>query len=335
MGRGLDLFFAGGITFLALSASSFLFKLPDSSFWWLNTLIAFPHFMSTYFVFYSSGGTWKKHPFISLVSPLLLFAVLAFAVWNIEGPWLQRLTHLTFALFFWHYLKQSFGVSLWLGTSRRPTSKEKSALLTAFGIVGGCGYLTAFHFPLPREVFGLQLDPIYFPPLALQLAHWLPSLTVAVCVAALAIGHFHAKKSALRWQGILPLAALWVWMDPMFENQPLRFLLPFFHGLQYLPFPGRVLIHSSSMKDRSSGFKIGGLSLAWGACFAIGYLLIYLFPELISHALKESSPRVPVAVVLFFNLHHYLVDAVAWRFREPAVASRLTKSPQDLVRNAA
>jgi len=67
------------------------------------------------------------------------------------------------------------------------------------------------------------------------------------------------------------------------------------------------------------------LSIWWA--LATGLLLVYWLPRLLTDATQTTSlGAIPAALLfIFFNLHHYAVDASIWRFGGQHIG-RITRS---------
>jgi hypothetical protein len=115
-----------------------------------------------------------------------------------------------------------------------------------------------------------------------------------------------------------------VWWLPMTRQYEFYFLLtPFFHSLQYLAFVYK-------MEDtRIRGLRhpeVRGTIVAFGLVVA-GWLAFEFIPNEVDTALGTFKSWQMffffTAAMLFINIHHYFIDNVLWRFKDPEVQKYL------------
>jgi hypothetical protein len=313
----IDVAFLGIVPLaLPLAAAASPVPLSASQALVLVSLFSFPHFAGSYFVFYGMQGPWRRHLAIALALPALLVALTAAAMQ--APPLLTALVHGVLVLLYWHYAKQAFGISLWLGRrDERPVSRRsREALLFACLLLGTLGLFRAHAASGSFAVFGVYVEPAGVPDLALQGVRALAWLTVFGLVLWSLLG---AERGAPRAAGLLPVLALLSWSDPALGSPSVLALLPVFHGAQYLAFPMRVTWKRLAVETHAQTW-IRFLTL-WVLLIGVGYALFRGLPA----ALTAWSTETPwaAAVLITLNVHHYFVDSVLWRFRAPEVAQRL------------
>ena len=123
---------------------------------------------------------------------------------------------------------------------------------------------------------------------------------------------------------VVPLVALYVWWLPITRQYEFYFLLtPLFHSLQYLAFVYKMEDTRLRGLDHP---EIRGTVLALGIVVA-GWMAFEFLPNEIDPALGTFNSWQMffffTAAMLFINIHHYFIDNVLWRFRDPEVQKYL------------
>ena len=294
-------------------------------------IFSYPHFLASTVVFYSHRGVLKDHPFIALWIPL---GMLAFFVWvAVRGSTLALMLcgQASVLLLFWHFLKQAYGVSLWLGNvpGNAVDESKKKLLLIGCMFYGAYGYMGTQGMGGFAKIFRTTIPSFHVQPWAITLFEVLAYLTLGQFLILTAWDYYKKRERAdFHPRGLIPIFAMMTWFDPHFDSSPVIFLLPVFHALQYLPFPIRAEINAVARQPgaRGKGLRIAlyfaGLILIGALAFeGLPRASAFLFPSVQSFIFFGS-------VSLFLDLHHYFIDSVIWRFRDPVVLRRLV--PSDL-----
>ncbi len=287
-------------------------------------LFSYPHFMASYYAFYRHKSVWSKHWFAALLVPLSLIAILSALLQAGQQESMHTLAQVALVLLYWHYLKQSYGSCIWLGRMRSDGLQAfpRNLLLGACLLIGCLGFFMVQGQSSHGLVFGMYLKFLPMPPEFQLLMRGLALLGVLFCcLYALRLDvKARAPRATL---ALLPLIALWVWFEPFFQNPITLMILPALHGLQYLPFVGRVLWND--LHDRSQrAYVFGGLCLLLiGGGFAIFHLVPRQLAGLEIEGLAGAS-------LIFLNVHHYFIDASIWRLSQPEVRERLLRGQTTL-----
>jgi hypothetical protein len=123
---------------------------------------------------------------------------------------------------------------------------------------------------------------------------------------------------------IVPFVALYVWWLPITRQYEFYFLLtPFFHSLQYLAFVYKM--EDTRLRGLNHP-EIRGTVLALAIVLA-GWLAFEFVPNEIDTALGTFNAWQMffffTAAMLFINIHHYFIDNVLWRFKDPEIQKYL------------
>ena len=325
----------------------------------LALLCNYPHFMVSYKLAYGAGPTRVLEHWFQLIAVPIGLAVALFAgVQMYAEPVFDRgtiqsvnafvaaigldtrlnpaapigkqllgfLANLMFFTVGWHYSKQVFGcMMLSARYDEYPIDRvQRAALKAGVFSIWWASYASGNATGGYRVLFGI-------PYLGLGLPAWTYWLAMAFFVASsVAIGVLvlyrnHAETGRRPSPTFLvPYLAFGAWWIPIpaLVSQPFFLhLVPFFHGLQYLTVVYRV--ESTRNRELHPG-KAGIYATATAiALVATGFLCFELIPTSADAALglqtRYGASIFFVVAMLFINIHHYFIDSVIWRFKDPKV----------------
>ena len=325
----------------------------------LSLLINYPHFLISYKLAYRRGrGFVLTHWYQLIAVPLVLLTVfgVAFALYDTPvgrlplvsevgrtaGGWAgignvlsgPRLGDLLFTAVFnlmmltvgWHYTKQVFGCMMvyayfdgyQLTQAQRDLTKR--ALLTIWvmnfvytNIGGAQNVFSQFRY------YSFDLPDIAAP------------LSQALVLGGLAAVFYKVFYTNYRERGavpslnmVVPFIALYVWWLPETRQFEFYFLLtPMFHSLQYLAFVYKM----EDTRLRSAPHReIRATALVFGVVL-VGWLSFEFVPNSLDNVLGTFAAWHMffffTAAMLFINIHHYFIDNVLWRFRDPEIRAYL------------
>jgi hypothetical protein len=230
----------------------------------------------------------------------------------------------------WHYSKQVFGCMMVYAhydhyvVTRRQRDLTRRALLTL--------WMMNFVY---MNVAGDFRTFAGFSYSALDLPDVLAPISQLVVLAGFAAVLYYVFYLNYRVAGRLPSAnmlvpfiALYVWWMPQTRQYEFFFILvPLFHALQYLPFVYRI-------EER----RLRGLSHPHVRATVLGIAIVasgWLAFEFVPNAVDETLGTLQgwnmffffTAAYLFINIHHYFIDNVIWRLRDPEVRGYLLDAP--------
>jgi hypothetical protein len=306
-----------------LAASPSVASLAATLVWVCN----YPHFASTNYRLYHSRSSIAQYPLTSFVTPLVMVAAVigCYLSPNDIAPLFIKL-YLLWSPY--HFSGQTLGITMvyarragfvidgWLRRS-----------LTAFI------FLTFVVQNAWAEV-GLHVNPFYgvqYPTLGVPV--WLPQILTKVMWAALA-----ATIGLLMWRianngGRVPLIVLlpaftqYVWFVATPAGQ-FSYMVPFFHSLQYLLIAWNVQLKEGlgERRRQPSVSYVWSESTRWMAINIMGgYVLFWALPHLGGHFGKPLAFSTAVMLAAI-QVHHFFVDGVIWRLRNPAARSPLSSS---------
>jgi hypothetical protein len=287
----------------------------------------YPHFASTNYRLYHSRASINQYPLTSFVTPLVMVAaVIGCYVSPHEVAPLFIKLYLLWSPY--HFSGQTLGITMvyarragfvidgWLRRS-----------LTAF-------IFLTFAVQNAWAEVGRHVNPFYgveYPTLGVPV--WLPQTLTKFMWISLAV-----TIGLLMWKianggprvpliVLLPAFTQYVWFVATPAGQ-FSYMVPFFHSLQYLLIAWNVQLKeglSERRRDPSVRY-VWSESSRWMAInIAGGYALFWGLPHLGAHFGKPLvfSTAVMLAAI---QVHHFFVDGVIWRLRNPAARSPLSSS---------
>ena len=312
----------------------------------LSWIVNWPHFSATNYRLYHSKSNIAQYPFTAYVVPVLLLAATwaAFAFPDAVAPFFVKL------FLIWspyHFSGQSVGISL-IYARRAGFQVGK---LERFGLSGfifgtyifstarsevGLGDLSYYDVKVPFlgiprtfELLGREWSTVGIIEFGMYACGALLFLLV--------IRWSLANRRILPPIVLLPALAQFIWFVPGGRIQNFNEFVPMFHSLQYL-----LIAWSMQLKEkideggiRPSGGFVGWESLRWFVInVAGGAVLFYFLPLLAAEAgfaLAFATPIILSAV----QIHHFFVDGVIWKLKNPKVSSPLLVNIPDLLRGEA
>ena len=325
----------------------------------LSLLINYPHFLVSYQLAYRRGrGFVLSHWYQLIAVPVALVAIfaLAYAAYDVSvgrlpflpsvagtiggfagagnvmsGP---RLGDLLFTGVFnlmlltvgWHYTKQVFGCMMVYAhfdgykLTQAQRDLTKRALLTIWvmnfvytNIGGSQNVFSQFRY------YSFDL-----PDVAGPLSQLLVLGGLGLVIYKVFYANYRERGAVPSLNMLVPFAALYVWWMPETRQFEFYFLLtPMFHSLQYLAFVYKLegtRLRGESHRELKATALISGLVLA-------GWLAFEMVPNTLDTALGTFAAWRMffffTAAMLFINVHHYFIDNVLWRFKDPEIRGYL------------
>ena len=308
-----------------------------------DLLINSPHFIASYRILYSKHQNFRRHPFVTLVLPILAVTLLGYVCYwgplntsNEPGSSVSQpkvmlaLTYLAPVFLGWHYVGQAWGTTAcfaYLSGFRMNPFQRK---LIRFG------FMSLFAYHLTWACASMELLEQWFPQQ--RAGEFMIKALMSVCrVIVLAsffagiwgffqIAQEHKRRiPATVW---LPWVATYSWYVMVDVYPQAFFLLQIFHALQYLMFPVRVELNEH--QSPHGGHRMlncdGHMLIYYGALVVIGYIAFEWTTLLERTNLVDQTGTMLLlgtATMMCINIHHYFIDAVIWKIREPDVRESL------------
>src|SRR5262249_9920244 len=124
---------------------------------------------------------------------------------------------------------------------------------------------------------------------------------------------------------LLPWVALHLWYVLLYREPASIFWVQNAHALQYLIFPLRVEMNRTLTQAGLAHPALGRhMAVYYLVTVGLGLLVLQFVPQGIEMALGlRGILPLQFAVGSFVNIHHYFIDNVIWKIRNPAVRQEL------------
>ena len=305
-----------------------------------SLIVNYPHFMASYAVAYGRGWRFVSDRWLSLlVAPGVLAVVLvcalatlgstlrlgAVTVTDLGGHLLGIVTQIMFATVGWHYAKQAYGCARAQAQLRgfRFSSRQARALMVALIPTWLSLWVASNTFVGQLNIYGLDYASVGFPTWTVPATN--VALGAGVALATAVLGRAAVANSCRPPLAVCaPIVAMFVWWVPVLANPTFVLLVPFFHSLQYLPFAGSVL-RTRHADRRAAGRRTWPGWATVTVLIVAGWATFEGLPGAADRRWPESGGIAAylLAATLFINVHHYVIDHVAWRLRDPEVRHEL------------
>jgi len=291
----------------------------------LAWIVNWPHFSATSYRLYHSGANIRQYPITALVVPFLvgIATVGSFASPGGVAPWLVKVFMIWSP---YHFSGQSLGITLVYGRRAGLTVGRWERLAFSGFIFSTFLYLTASSEAgwADTQFFEVSVPTLGLPGwVALVMAGWMGICAVAVL--------FFAVRWSVRQRRILPpivllpAAAQFVWFVLGSRLPSFYEFVPLFHALQYLLVAWVVQLKEkldSRALAPSQRFVVWE-SARWVVLnVAGGALLFWALPRLGASA-GFSLGFATAVVFAGVQIHHFFVDGVIWKLKNPRVSSPL------------
>jgi hypothetical protein len=325
----VDLLCVGGLSLL-ICVPLLLFgtvpfdrQVPALFTYILTAAITWPHFLASYRLLYSSRTTVTEHPIASLYFPLALIAYSIFALTRVPDPLHVQLLSLLAALYLArHYTGQTWGMMASFSfVGKTPFAPEERRICQL-----ALHLIMAWHltWALAQGIGSIAPN---LAPLARQVNSYVDVIAIISFLLG-GYGLFIFSRRIGRLPDIrivVPWLALYGWYALLRKDPTTLVVVQLSHALQYLIFPLRIEQNRSVNAQteprltaaRSSAwlFKLTAISIAVFA--GIPWLFTLAYHD--AGGIGELSIAFTSVFISFVNIHHYFVDGVLYKLRNPAV----------------
>ena len=341
-----DFWLVGGLSLAAFAAFVLITEVAGivpqrGQYFWVfyaSFIISNPHFIYSYLLFYR--GFWTRltsketEPLSRLRMIVAGFAVptvmAGFAGYALAYPdpryahW--ALNAMVFSLG-WHYVKQGYGVlitlSLYEGVLYDAAEKR---------ILWLNAYAMWIYSWICSIVYGVDLfNPVGMPP---DHTNPLPAgadkpallgIVIALPAAVTLVRHWR-RTGGMAVNAVMGYAcAAWMWIMMPFINPLFIYIIPLFHGLQYLPFVFKMKkseFRGEQATAKGSAARLRDARLRVAVFTLLGLALsVLIFESLPKYLGGISAARHPglsdsfslLTLMSFVNIHHFFMDSAFWR----------------------
>jgi hypothetical protein len=313
-----------GLVFWGLDARGHPDPVPGLAFW-LGWLVNWPHFSASTYRLYHSKSNIAQYPVTAIGIPFLMLAAVigSFRSPIVVAPALVKL-FLLWSPF--HFMGQSLGITLlYARRSGFPVGRLDRAVYSGFFYASYLSVVVSKEVDPAPGVFGGVLYP------RLGLPGWMATASqIAVILYGglliLLIGRTAlAARRPIPLILLLPAVTQLVWFELGRRVSSYDAMVPFFHALQYLLIAWAMQLKERLAASGAAGSKAFVLweSSKWYLLNLVGGALLFgLLPRM---ATQLGFPLNFTQPVLFaaIQIHHFFVDGVIWKLRNPNVANPL------------
>jgi hypothetical protein len=290
--------------------------LAVSSF--LVWVINWPHFSATLYRLYSREENWSQFPMTALLSPILvLFGVMA----SFQAPILVAPAFVTLFMIWspFHFSRQNAGLTLlYAHRAGFRFRRFEVRLLNAFVILtfvyGSFRSMTSFQ---NREFWGFVYQSISIPVWALLVAKGLLIAVGGGLLGSLA-WFWLREQRRVPWILVVPPASQVLWFVFGSSQPAFYFFVPAFHSLQYLLVAWMAELSEESLSVHAHRPWVLATSLRWFLANVLGgVFLFYVLPDWASRGWGIPVGLATAVVLAGVQIHHFIVDGVIWKLRQP------------------
>lgn len=338
---GVDFALIGGASIALYLALRFLGDGARTEAVWrtsaaLAWIVNWPHFSATSYRLYHSRDNIRQYPLTAVVIPLVLAS---FAVGAILLP--EQLAPPLVKMFLiwspYHFSGQTLGISL-IYARRAGFAIARWERMALSGFIYGTFLVqtaSAEAGMTSSSFYAVTMQPLGLSPWVPQLLRAGMALCGVVFLAAL------ARRAVLERRVppailLLPAVTQFTWFVLGSGVASFNEFVPFFHALQYL-----LIAWAMQLKEKmdtqaiepSPGYAWSE-SARWGALNLLGgVVLFWALPRLCSDAGIEL-PLAMAVMLASVQLHHFFVDGVIWKLKNPRVSSPLLVNIADIAGTA-
>jgi hypothetical protein len=334
----IDYALIGGLSIAVFAA--FWFAGPQvgrDSVWTIAAALAWvvnwPHFSATSYRLYHSRGNIEQYPVTALAIPVLLVGLVAASFASPTGvaPWLVKL----FVIWSpYHFSGQTLGITLiYARRAGFPIRPRERFVLSGF-IFGT--FLSQLAVVESRQGLG-SFYSVSYPTLGLPA--WVPDLVRGwMWVSGAAFLLFvldwcRRNKRLLPPIVLLPAITQFVWFGLGWKRPGFNEFVPFFHALQYLVIAWVMQVGETlGAKAPASRRTFVVLeSLRWAAFNFVGGVILFWGLPMLGARFGITLPFATAVIISAVQIHHFFVDGVIWKLRNPRVASPLLSNVRELI----
>lgn len=332
----VDFLVVGGLSILAYVWLGFFSSIPEKTMYGVAAVLLWvgnwPHFAASAYRLYAEREPVKRYPFTALALPVLVsMAAIAAFLWpKAWAPWLVK------GFLWWspyHFSGQTVGISLLYAKRAGVTvTAVERRVLSAF-------VLGTFLFPqISGEAtkaggtyYGIEYPTFGLPKLVGQATGLALALS-ALFLAYLIYRRWKDGESPLPLWCWLPPLTQFIWFVPGGHVERYYTLVPFFHGAQYLLVAGvmQARLRQARVGERSTKFTVKAIAKWFSINVAVGGLLFVALPGIVTWQTGRTAAFCAGILGIAVQIHHFFVDGVVWKLRDPRVAAPLTSSAQPL-----
>mgnify|MGYP003384578919 CR=1 FL=1 len=293
--------------------------------------LSMPHGIASYLRVYNSAHTEKKVK----VQATLLALVCAVAGWStlVSDPAWFIFAHVTWYLGVEHLFKQSYGIALVYCYKRKYYLKKWEQKLFLFAVQMGTIHTVVAVFTGPDvRILNRSIGPPCLPAWADEVTQILLYVAIAA-FAAVCLRKYKQEGKVFPLPAALCMFVSYCYQGalPFLVRDPVVAALavsPNLHLTQYIAVTTAFHLKETGLPENVPLSKIASQLCRPVALKYFAFLLgagfitsIWIIPQVwvLGMNLGFNIQRVAVAVFMVVNVHHYLVDALIWKQKDPDI----------------
>jgi len=337
----VDLLMMGGLSIFLLGAFV-LFDFQQAALrltFALSIVCNYPHFAATSQRLYGSAEARAQYPYTTYGAPLLVLGGVAAALLSpgFVAPAFVKM-FLIWSPF--HFSAQTIGLTVLYGRRAGISLDGWPRRLLTLWVFGSFIAAQALGESVlgPQTFYGVQYPMLGIP-------QWVGNYCLVAMYAAM--GGFLAwglwwsisERRILPWILLVPAVAQLCWFVLGARTPGFRELVPMFHSLQYIlvAFVMQLKLRSElAVHESGRHFSAGREALKWfGLAVLLGYFLFEATPIIFSAWTGIEYGLALAVFIAAVQIHHFFVDGVIWKLRDPRVRSPLLADLGGIVRSSA
>jgi hypothetical protein len=259
------------------------------------------------------------------------------ALWSIVGLALYRDTRVVMEALVgagavslaWHYTGQAWGMMASFAYIHGTGFAPRERRLVRANLFALMAFHVVWALVIVRRIFeprtGDTGQPLLAPEAGLGFYHVVALLAACSVLLGLAGLVLFARRTGRfpPLRVLVPWIAVHLWYVLIYNEPGALFWVQNAHALQYLVFPMRCEINrlawGGRVLDRAG--RVWRMVRWYALVVAAGWLVLWLLPYFARNQGRTLFGGLPVelAIISFVNLHHYFIDGVIWKIRNPAV----------------
>ncbi len=335
----VDLACIGGlslVTFLALyflhsgARTSTVISLGASLVWIVN----YPHFSATSYRLYRSRENMDQYPLTAYLVPFVLLAGAALSLQSPTGiaPYYVKFFQIWSP---YHFSGQSFGIAMIYARRAGITLSGLERRILRWFIFSTYLSLIATIETGVRsyQFFGVTFPALGLPPIVAEVGQWLVLALGAALIVVLVLRPL-VHRGQVAWMALVPAATQYIWFGLGQQLPSFAEFIPAFHSVQYLLIAWSVQLKEQLDERQLAGSPrfVAGESARWLAANMVGgFALFWGLPNAVS---RIGGHDLGVTTAVFFaaiQIHHFFVDGVIWKLKNPRVMSPMLVNVGDLL----
>jgi hypothetical protein len=301
---------------------------------YLTWVVNHPHFAATNARLYRSKESMMQFPVTAFVVPVVIvaLALLSMALPGQVAPWFAKL------FMYWssyHFSAQTYGIGLLY--ARRAGLQVDGPTRKALAIFIFSTYLAptlqAESYPTLGEFYGITM-PILGLPSQIWSVFKVIMLGSALASLFLLMRTAFAQDKRVPLLMLVPALTQFVWFIPGARVPGFYEFVPMYHSLQYLFIAWIMQLKEKQAEQHiaPSPRYVRRESLRWLAInIAGGIFLFWLLPKGAQQlGFAATAVQTWGIVIAAVQIHHFFVDGVIWKLKNPKVGAPLLTSFNEL-----